>query len=66
MNVGAKTSTKYLHIGTWYLVRRIIYLVLLDVRKKAQRSMKQNRIAGQGTARHRTELRCCEINTAVG
>ena len=45
-----KTSTK---TRTYpYLVLRIMYLVLLYARKKAQRSMKQHRTAGQGAARH--------------
>ena len=42
---------KHVHTVTC-LVLRIIYLVLLYARKKAQRRIKQHRTAGQGTAPH--------------
>ena len=56
---GKKTSTQHIHTGTWYLVLRMIYLVLLYVRKKAQQcSTTQHRRARHSTAQHRTALRC--------
>ena len=44
---------------------RIIYLILLYVRKKAQRSMKQHRAARQDTAPHGTARRCAELGRCI-
>ena len=46
----------HVYTDTWYLVLRIIYLVLLYVRNKVQYSMKQHSTTGQGMIPHGTAL----------
>ena len=62
-----KQNYEYTTCTYRYLVLRIIYLVLVYARKKAQHSLKLHRTARQGTAPHGIARRCAaELYIAVG